>query len=508
MRDETKKDFSFLHPSSLIPHPLVVAREIPFDAPDLLFALLGLEPERRVQILDSCGTRGGAADNVNDEARYLIAGFDPFETIEVRGRELRIERRDRKPFVETNDDALGLLDARLAEQRIPHSDTASLPANGACIATLSYDLFHHLERRLQRRDKPHRSNDEPDAVFSFYDSLIVHDYRRGQSTITTTRGSERLDQVGSIIEGAVALARVTQSPSGANYAYLYPPECASKHGATSNFTRDEYLAAVLRIKEHIAAGDIYQANLTQQMRVPLDESNRAEKVFLRLRRDHPASFAAFIRRREDTIVSASPERFLSVRMEGSERRIEAWPIKGTRARGISPEEDAQLREELYTSEKDRAENVMIVDLLRNDLGRVCRYGSVEVTELFTVQEHPTLFHLVSKVRGRLREGVSAGDIIRATFPCGSITGAPKIRAIEIIGEVETAPRGLSMGAIGYFSFAGAMDLNVAIRTITFKDNEARFNVGGGIVADSDPALEYEESLVKARALLRALCSKQ
>jgi len=149
--------------------------------------------------------------------------------------------------------------------------------------------------------------------------------------------------------------------------------------------------------------------------------------------------------------------------------------------------------------------VMIVDLMRNDLGRVCRYGSVEVASLCELQEHPTLFHLVSKVRGRLREGVTSGELLRATFPCGSITGAPKIRAMEILDEVETAPRGVSMGAIGYFAFDGSADLNVAIRTITFGgDGAARFNVGGGVVADSDPDAEYEESLVKARALMRAL----
>jgi len=184
--------------------------------------------------------------------------------------------------------------------------------------------------------------------------------------------------------------------------------------------------------------------------------------------------------------------------------VEAWPIKGTRARGASAEEDARLKAELQRSAKDAAENVMIVDLLRNDLGRVCRYGSIEVAELCALQEHPTLFHLVSKVRGTLRSEVSASELLRATFPCGSITGAPKLRAMEIIDEVETTPRGLSMGAIGYFSFDGAIDLNVAIRTMVVRDGAARFNVGGGIVADSDPASEYEESLVKARALLRAL----
>ena len=174
---------------------------------------------------------------------------------------------------------------------------------------------------------------------------------------------------------------------------------------------------------------------------------------------------------------------------------------------MSAADDERLRSELYESEKDRAENVMIVDLMRNDLGRVCRTGSIAVRELFTVQEHPTLFHLVSKVRGLLRTDVSAADLMRAAFPCGSITGAPKLRAMEIIDEMESAPRGLSMGAIGYFSFDGRLDLSVAIRTMTVKESTARFNVGGGIVADSDPALEYVESLTKAQALLRALSLK-
>lgn len=270
-------------------------------------------------------------------------------------------------------------------------------------------------------------------------------------------------------------------------------------------TRAEYLAAIRRIKEHIAAGDIYQANLTQRLSCSLAQGTGPETVFLRLRRDHPAPFAAFIRRGPGAIVSASPERFLRVERKGNGRCVEAWPIKGTRARGRSPDEDLALRAELEQSEKERAENVMIVDLLRNDLGRVCRYGSVQVRELCAVEEHPTLFHLVSRVEGVLREEVTAGQLLRAAFPCGSVTGAPKIRAMEIIEEVETTPRGLSMGALGYFAFDGSLDLSVAIRTmIVGPGGIVRFNVGGGIVADSVPELEYEESLLKASALLNAL----
>jgi para-aminobenzoate synthetase component 1 len=272
---------------------------------------------------------------------------------------------------------------------------------------------------------------------------------------------------------------------------------------SSNFSREQYRATVERVKEHIFAGDIYQANLTQQFSCALN-GLPPEEIFWRLRRDHPAPFAAFIRRREDVVISASPERFLRVTETDGERLIEACPIKGTRRRGRDGAEDARLRAELLSSEKDRAENVMIVDLLRNDLGRVCRFGSVEVNELCAVVEQPSLFHLVSRVRGTLRENVSVNEILRAAFPCGSITGAPKIRAMEIIAEYETRARGLSMGAIGYFAFNGPIDLNVAIRTMVVRDTIARFNTGGGITAESDPEAEYEESLLKARALLRAL----
>jgi para-aminobenzoate synthetase len=277
-----------------------------------------------------------------------------------------------------------------------------------------------------------------------------------------------------------------------------------RNRAQSNFTRNEYMTAVLRIKEHIRAGDIYQANLTQQLTSPLSSDTDPADIFRRLRRAHPAAMSAFLQRREDAIVSCSPERFLRVCHEGDARRIEAAPIKGTRPRGRNAEEDSRLRYELATSGKDRAENIMIVDLLRNDLGRLCRYGSIEVSELCRVEEHPTLFHLVSTVQGTLRDDVTASRLLRAAFPCGSITGAPKIRAMEVINEIEPAPRGLSMGSIGYFSFCGAVDLNVAIRTMTIRDRMARFNVGGGITIDSRPADEYEESLIKARALFTAL----
>jgi para-aminobenzoate synthetase component 1 len=459
-------------------------REIPFSAANLLRSLLSLPTELRLSVLDSCIAR-------NSLERFLIAGFAPSEIIEARGNQISITRRGEEVGRVIRGDALSVLDERLAEHSSPRLRVEHLPVAGACIATFSYELVHQLERL--RLNSARHVSDEPDMVLAFYDTLVIHDYHSGITKLVSVGGPKRLDEAFETLNDALGHARED-----------YESNPVSILSTTSNLTREEYLAAIRRIKERIAAGDIYQANLTQQLSCAIPSETTPESIFWRLRRDHPAPFAAFIRRRDDVVISASPERFLRVETRDDERYVEAWPIKGTRARGATIEEDEALRAELLTSEKDRAENVMIVDLLRNDLGRVSRYGSIAVTELCALEEHPTLFHLVSKVRGTLRDEVTAGALLRAAFPCGSITGAPKIRAIEIINEVETAPRGLSMGAIGYFSFDGSLDLNVAIRTMVVRDSVARFNVGGGIVADSCPALEYEESLLKARALLHAL----
>ncbi|MCA1557781.1 MAG: aminodeoxychorismate synthase component I [Acidobacteria bacterium] len=464
----------------------IAVREIAISIEELLQALLHLDASRRVSILDSCGARP-------PDARYLIAGFNPFEVVEARNNELRIRHPPEDESRALKGDVLTLLDERLEAFRVPLQ--ANIPVAGACIASFSYDLARSFERL--RSHAPITSIPEPDAVLSFYDTLVVHDYLSNTTTLVSVAVEERLDEFQQSLSEAASHAQSS-----------WPRDSAAQRSrATSNFTRDEYMSAVRRIKEHIAAGDIYQANLTQQISVNLCAENRPEDIFLRLRREHPASFAAFLRRGDDVVISASPERFLRVEVTDTARAVEAWPIKGTRRRGKSAEEDARLRRELIESEKDRAENIMIVDLLRNDLGRVCQYGSVEVPEIFTVQEHPTLFHLVSRVRGLLREGVTMGQLLRATFPCGSITGAPKLRAMEILDEVERTKRSLSMGAIGYFSFDARADLSVAIRTMTVREEVSRFNVGGGIVADSQPEEEYEESLVKARALLRALDSE-
>lgn len=428
-------------------------REIELSAEALIDHLLRLSQSEIVCILDSCGV-GHLGSHL------LIAGVEPVEVIELSGAD--------------PTDALAVLDTNLNGGR-------------AGVFTLSYEFGKKIAGTGAQPEED-KGILEPDVFLALFDTLIVHDYDTGRTRMhgrpdrTLTREQRR------------EFERWTRAP---------------RASVTSNFTRAEYLFAVEQIKERIRAGDTYQTNLTQQLTVELPTSSTPAAIFQSLRREHPAPFASYIRRGNSTVVSASPERFLRI----DQGRISTSPIKGTRPRGAASAEDDALRDELLNSQKDRAENTMIVDLLRNDLGRVCEFGSVRVEKLCDIEEHPTLFHLVSTVSGDLRKDVRFSDVLRAAFPCGSVTGAPKISTMQIIDEIETAPRGLSMGAIGYSvppgfdGLAPVIDLGVAIRTMVIAEQTARFNVGGGIVIDSDPKKEYEESLLKARALLRALGSE-
>jgi para-aminobenzoate synthetase component 1 len=429
--------------------------EIALNAEELILRCLA-QPSENLAILDSCGSRLG-------NSRYLIAGINPIESFEF--------------FCRTKSDAetvLHFLDEKL-ESRKKHS--SFLLDSGACTVTFAYE-FGTLFESLEPRPKEFQVFEEPSATFDFYETLIVHDYQTGK----TFAVGKQAGQTARLLE-----------KTRAESTFNRPKSISVK----SNFSKSGYLQAINQIRKHIAAGNIYQANLTQQFLLEAEEKISPESVFLHLRKSHPAPFAAFIRRKNDCIVSASPERFLKVQ---SQRIVTTSPIKGTRRRGKTLEEDSLLRLELQQSRKDRAENVMIVDLLRNDLGRVCEFGTIKVEKLCEIEEYPTLFHSVSTVSGGLRENAKASDLIKAAFPCGSITGAPKVRAMQILDEIETAPRGISMGAIGYFGFDGSIDLNVAIRTAAVRENQAVLNVGGGIVFDSEPEAEYEESLIKTRAL--------
>lgn len=441
----------------------ITMREIDFSAEDLVKALLSLNVEASLCLLDS-----GAA--IHGNSHQLIAGIYPKEICRIEGK--------------SGEETLAALEQKLNAHQ-----------GAAGIFTISYDFGLKLE------DIPSRHNGipgfpEPDIFIAFFAGLIVHDYASGKTYLA---GDETaLPEIEAMLSATLESLENSAFKSGPSFGVSE---------VCSNFAKKDYLSAIGKAKKFIHRGDTYQINLTQQLRAELGDSLTPENIFLNLRAKHPAPFSAFVRRGEDTVVSVSPERFLRVEKTNTKNTIRVSPIKGTRPRGKTPDEDEKLKAELLASEKDRAENVMIVDLLRNDIGRVCKAGTVEVEELCALEEHPTLFHLVSTIHGELNDNVSFSELIKAVFPCGSITGAPKIRTMQIIDELETASRGLSMGAIGYIGFDGTIDMSVAIRTMVVRGNKAVFNVGGGIVIDSTPEAEYEETLVKAKALMGAINGK-
>ena len=388
------------------------------------------------------------------------------------------------------------------------------PFQGGAAGYIAYDFGAVLERLPAPR---YDDLGLPDLVFGLYDWVIAWDHQSGRAWIISTgisapengpprpaRAEERLAWVRRILTGPSAGAggRPRAHRPVTTPAPSFPVagiDLAAEIGLRSSFTHRGYLDAVTRVRDYIVAGDIFQANLSQRLDAPLEED--PWHLYRRLREVNPAPFAAYLEFDGLYLASASPERFLQLDPSG---RVETRPIKGTRPRGLSPLHDAALSRALLESEKDRAENLMIVDLLRNDLSRVCRPGSVRVPELFALEGFRTVHHLVSTVVGQLASGRDAADLLAATFPGGSITGAPKVRAMEIIAELEPSRRGPYCGSVGYLSASGAMDTSIVIRTFVALGGRAYFSVGGGIVADSDPEEEYRETLDKARALIATL----
>ena len=388
------------------------------------------------------------------------------------------------------------------------------PFQGGAAGYIGYDYGAVLERLPAPRFDDLAI---PDVMLGLYDWVVAWDHRLDTAWIVSTglpeigaarhaRAEARLAMVRERLRGpARATPRGSARPGAADLAEApsYPVlgvEGADAVGLRSTFTHRGYLDAVTRVRDYIVAGDIFQANLSQRFQAALTEP--AFELYARLRQRNPAAFAAYLDFGDLRVMSASPERFL--RLDENGRHVETRPIKGTRPRGLGPMHDLALGRALAESGKDRAENVMIVDLLRNDLSRVCRPGTVRVPELFALEQHPTVHHLVSTVVGELDPAADAVALLRAAFPGGSITGAPKVRAMEIIAELEPSRRGVYCGSIGYLSATGAMDTSIVIRTYLALGARVYFQAGGGIVADSDPELEYRETLDKARALIGAL----
>jgi len=351
-------------------------------------------------------------------------------------------------------------------------------------------------RQLEAIPRPKRDEFAvPDLALGRYEWVISFDHLQERAWVVAD-STERLKSVRKQLDtGAEPLPRVVSRRGDPGQAFALP----GHPGVTSNFSRAGYEAAVRRAIEYVHAGDCFQVNISQRLLTPLTE--HPFDLYARLRESSPAPFACYFDLGESQIVSASPERFLQLDAAG---HVSTKPIKGTRPRGQSAAEDAELLLDLITNPKDRAENVMIVDLLRNDLGRVCEYGTVKVPKVCEVESYNYVHHLVSEIRGKLRPGLTAFDLLRAAFPGGSVTGAPKVRAMEIIAELEPTARGPYCGSLGYIGFDGAMDTNILIRTFTASKGWLQFPVGGGVVADSTPEREYEETLHKAAGLLRAL----
>ena len=465
-----------------------VIHEIPHPASALAaFAALRDRPGR---VLLESGTREPK------QGRWSFIACDPFLTLRSKGPHIEITTPDKCEVTEGNPFAA--LRDLLADFHVARPPEAP-PLLAGAIGYFSYDLGRFVERIPEetRDDVP-----AADCHLGFYGAVIAIDHTEGRAWIsaigapeTDPRAAQRLAE-----QRAAELSDLLSSPAPSE-PQVRPAAPLDALPVASNFTRDDYLAAIRRAKDYIAAGDIYEVNLSQRLSAPLVTT--PFDLYRRLTNDNPAPFAAYFETPDAAIVSCSPERFLQVRG----RDVETRPIKGTRPRGATPEEDAALAEELQASLKDRAENVMIVDLERNDLGRVCDYGSVHVPELFALESYATVHHLVSTVRGRLHPGNTALDCLRASFPGGSITGAPKVRSMEIIEELEPTRRGVYTGAIGYLCFSGDMDVNIVIRTLVIKDGLAYFQVGGAIVADSDPQGEYQETIDKARALACGLAAE-
>jgi para-aminobenzoate synthetase component 1 len=471
--------------------PAVPLAEELTPAPDPWEVCRRLAHLPRLLFLDSTG-------NYGELGRYSFLTAQPFAWLQARGRQVWLDG------VTCQADPFAVAADQLARFRT--ETVAGLPPfQGGAAGLFGYDLCHHLERLPRPRCDEFQV---PDLALGLYDWVIAFDRSQCRAWLISTGlpetdGPRRRQRA---VRRLRTVQRWLARPPGAALPSLSgaPVVPAVAHpvprlpGLSSSFDRDGYLATVHRAIEYIHAGDCFQVNVAQRLLHPA--ALPPLELYRRLRERNPAPFAGYFDLGDFVLASASPERFLRV----EDGKVETRPIKGTRPRGMTPEQDQACVAELLASAKDRAENVMIVDLLRNDLGRVCQYGTVRVPAVCRLESYQFVHHLVSEVRGRLRPGLGPIDLLRAAFPGGSVTGAPKIRAMEIIAELEPTARGPYCGSLGYLGFDGSMDTNILIRTFTIGRGWVQFSVGGGIVADSVPEREYEETWHKAEGLLRAL----
>ncbi|MDB5084010.1 MAG: para-aminobenzoate synthase component [Bacilli bacterium] len=431
-------------------------------------------------------------------AEYSFLGAEPYRI--VSGRQDQILVDDMGHICRSEGSALDRLTEFINAERVEHR--ADLPPfQTGAVGFFSYDLGRQFEVL------PEAAVDDlemPDLHFAFYNVVIAIHEQTQTITLLAAAGEGEAELVLAKAARWLTQIELAASAKASQDDSLARPTLQSQQQEQlhSNFTREQYIQTVAKAIDYIYAGDIFQVNLSQRFQGCWRDSPVA--LYKEVRHINPAPFSAFLDCGVFSVVSSSPERFLSWGSDQGKCKIETRPIKGTRPRGQTADENRRMREDLWASEKDQAELAMIVDLLRNDLGRICEYGSVRVPDRRRIEEYATVLHTVATIEGSLRPDCRLSDIIKATFPGGSITGAPKIRAMEIIEELEPVRRGIYCGSIGYLGLNGTADLNVAIRTFLVREQQVYFHAGGGIVADSDPDAEYEETLHKASGLMQSL----
>jgi anthranilate synthase component 1 len=467
-----------------------VYREVLADSDTPVSAFLKIDDGRFSFLLES--VEGG-----EKWARYSFLGSRPSTVIRSFGHSVEVVRNGKKSRRSFVGDPLEVVKEILSEYRpVPNP---SLPRfYGGAVGFVGYDTVKFFER-LPAREKA--GLELPDIFFMITDTLVIFDNVTHMIKVVSNahiNGNSiraAYDEACAKIDGIVdKLKRPGKRPDRNSRGIFRKKGPALR----SNFTKARYEEAVLKAKEYIRAGDIFQVVPSQRFesKISIDPF----QIYRALRLINPSPYMYFLRCGDATVVGASPE--VMVRLEGD--RIELRPIAGTRRRGNGEEEDRALETELLADPKERAEHIMLVDLGRNDVGRVSSPGSVTVSELMVIERYSHVMHIVSNVRGTLAGGKDAYDVVRACFPAGTVSGAPKIRAMEIIDELEPTRRGPYAGAVGYFGFSGNMDTCITIRTLVVKDNVAYIQAGGGVVADSVPELEYQETMNKARAMMRAV----
>lgn len=415
--------------------------------------------------------------------RYSIAGLSPVAVLEGKNHKLVI-RESGQPERVLEGNPLFLMKDWMRNRRIEQHP--NLPDfQGGAIGFISYDYARYIEKL------PEIAKDDletPDLYFLIFDDVLVFDHQSEELWIMCI-GDERAEERLSQLESMIRKVEFDQPKLGINRIVHDELQVS--------MTEEEFKAAVERVREYIAQGDIFQVNLSVRQSKPLIA--HPMEIYESLRALNPSPYMAYMQTPAFQIVSGSPE--LLIKKKG--KSVSTRPIAGTRSRGQNEEEDQALANELIENEKERAEHVMLVDLERNDLGRVCRYGTVEVNEFMVIEKYSHVMHIVSNVRGELEDGKDEYDVVQAVFPGGTITGAPKVRTMEIIEELEPVRRGIYTGSIGWIGYSGDMELNIVIRTLLAKDGMAHVQAGAGVVIDSNPKYEYRESLKKAIALWRA-----